>query len=81
MFKPFAIVTTCALLAPALPVCAQDFPEGAGKQTVTAVCGACHDINRIRVGYTPEGWRTVIRMMQNVETPVPAEQWATVPTI
>ena len=45
---------------------------------VTAVCGACHDINRIRVGYTPEGWRTVIRMMQNVETPVPADQWATV---
>ena len=69
---------TCALFATALPVQAQDFPEGPGKQMVTAVCGACHDINRLRVGYTPEGWRTVIRMMQNVETPVPADQWATV---
>jgi virginiamycin B lyase len=57
---------------------AQEFPDGAGKQIVTAVCGGCHDINRIRIGYTPEGWRTVIRMMQNVETPVPPEQWATV---
>ncbi len=78
MFKPFAVVATCAMLATALPVCAQDFPEGPGKHMVTAVCGACHDINRIRIGYTPEGWRTVIRMMQNVETPVPADQWATV---
>ena len=69
---------TCALLCAALPAEAQDFPEGPGKQMVTAVCGGCHDINRLRVGYTPEGWRTVMRMMQNVETPVPPDQWATV---
>jgi virginiamycin B lyase len=78
MIKPVLAALTCALFATAFPVEAQDFPEGPGKQIVTAVCGGCHDINRLRVGYTPEGWRTVVRMMQNVETPVPADQWAMV---
>src|SRR5450631_4138045 len=78
MTKPLLPALTCALLATTLPAAAQDFPEGPGKQLVTAVCGACHDINRIRIGYTPDGWRTVIRMMQNMETPIPADQWATV---
>ena len=32
----------------------------------------------MRAGYTPEGWRTVIRMMQNVDVPVPKAQWDTV---
>jgi virginiamycin B lyase len=62
-------------LGSSLPAWGQDFPEGAGKAVVTRVCGACHNINRLRVGYTPEGWRTVVRMMQNVEAPVPADQW------
>ncbi len=66
------------LLANAFPALGQDFPDGAGKQVVTAVCGGCHDINRIKIGYTPEGWRTVVRMMQNVATPVPADQWDSV---
>ncbi len=57
---------------------AQDLPEGAGKETVARLCGACHDVNRVRGGYTAEGWRTVVRMMQNAEVPVPADQWATV---
>src|SRR3954454_692393 len=57
---------------------AQDFPDGPGKQTVLSVCGGCHDINRVRAGYTPEGWRTVIRMMENVGAPVPANEWDTV---
>jgi virginiamycin B lyase len=78
MSRPLLPVLACALLSVAFHAEAQDFPEGPGKQIVTAVCGACHDINRIRVGYTPDGWRTVIRMMQNVDTPVPADQWATV---
>src|SRR5258706_4327275 len=76
--KALLPVLVCALLISTFPARAQDFPEGPGKETVTAVCGACHDINRIRVGYTPEGWRTVIRMMQNVSAPVPADQWAAV---
>src|SRR5438045_9497992 len=56
----------------------KEYPVEAEQQMVTASCGACHDINQILVGYTPESWRTVIRTMQNVETPVPADQWATV---
>jgi virginiamycin B lyase len=78
MTKLLLSVLACTLLGGAYPVQAQTLPDGPGKEIVTAACGACHDINRIRVGYTPEGWRTVIRMMQNVQTPVPADQWATV---
>ena len=54
---------------------AQDLPDGAGKETVAAACSGCHNINVIRGGYSPEGWRTVIRMMQNVGAPVPQDQW------
>ena len=57
---------------------AQDFPEGPGKKTFTAICGGCHDINRVRAGYTPEGWHTVVRMMQNMEAPVPKDEWPVV---
>src|SRR5262245_12191853 len=76
--------TRCALLALILielaaPAQAQDtakeWPEGAMKQRFTDTCGACHDINRIRVGYTPQGWLTVVRMMQNFDTPISAEEW------
>ena len=60
------------VLFPSLSAQAQeDFPDGPGKELVLAHCGGCHDINRVRAGYTPEGWRTVIRMMQNIDTPVP----------
>jgi virginiamycin B lyase len=52
----------------------QDFPEGPGKETLLAMCGACHDANRVRAGYTPEGWRTVMRMMLNFSVPVPSDQ-------
>jgi len=50
-------------------------PEGPSKQRFVVTCNGCHDINRVRVGYTPEGWLTVVRMMQNVNAPVPAEEW------
>ena len=30
------------------------------------VCGGCHDINRARAGYTPQGWRTVMQMMSQL---------------
>jgi len=47
-----------------------DFPPGgAGRDAVLAVCGGCHEINRVTAGYTPEGWRTVVRMMQNFGAP------------
>ena len=74
----FLSVVAGLFLANSFPALGQEFPDGPGKQVVTAVCGGCHDINRIRIGYTPEGWRTVVRMMQNVETPVPADQWGSV---
>jgi len=68
-----------ALGAAALPAQAQytakDWPEGPMKQRFANTCGGCHDINRLRVGYTPEGWLTVVRMMQNFDTPVPADEW------
>ena len=69
-----------ASLVSALPAAAQapqaqDFPNGPGKDTFVAMCGACHDINRARAGYTPDGWRTVVRMMQNMEVPIPKDKW------
>lgn len=74
---PIAIGAT--LLAATLPAQAQytakEWPEGPMKQRFVDTCGACHDINRIRVGYTPQGWLTVVRMMQNFDTAVPAEEW------
>ena len=54
---------------------AKEWPEGPSKQRFVATCDGCHDINRVRVGYTPEGWLTVARMMQNMQAPVPAEEW------
>jgi virginiamycin B lyase len=54
---------------------AKEWPEGASKQRFADTCGGCHDINRVRVGYTPYGWLTVVRMMQNMSAPVPAEEW------
>jgi virginiamycin B lyase len=68
-------VSAASLLCSALPASAQDFPEGPGKQLFTTHCGGCHDINRSRAGYTPDGWRTVVRMMQNLEVPVPQHDW------
>jgi virginiamycin B lyase len=53
----------------------REWPEGPSKQRFVATCDACHDINRVRVGYTPEGWLTVVRMMQNMQAPVPPEEW------
>ena len=55
-----------------------NFPDGPGKETFVQICGGCHDINRVRAGYTPEGWRTVMRMMLNFNVPVPKDQVETV---
>jgi virginiamycin B lyase len=71
-------IVLATLLASAVPVSAQDFPEGNGKQIVTSVCGGCHDVNRVRAGYTPEGWQSVMHMMQNMEAPVSQDQWPVV---
>src|SRR5215475_6248712 len=63
------------LLCPAPAANAQEFPDGPGKEVFVAACGGCHEIGRARVGYTPEGWRTVMQMMKNVAAPVPADKW------
>ena len=53
----------------------KEWPEGPSKARFVATCDGCHDINRVRVGYTAEGWLTVVQMMQNAHAPVPAEEW------
>ena len=78
--KSLFCTLTAALLASAGGVQAQqpqDYPDGPGKETFIAACGGCHDLNRARAGYTPAGWNTVVSMMQNMDTPVPPEQWPT----
>src|SRR5579859_6661103 len=35
---------------------AKEWPEGPSKQRFVDTCNGCHDINRVRGGYTPEGW-------------------------
>ena len=67
------------LIGAALPAHAQqppaaNFPDGPGKEIVTTTCNTCHEANRVRAGYTPEGWRTVIRMMLKFEVPIPQDQ-------
>src|SRR5581483_9744469 len=54
---------------------AQDFPDGPMKQVFTERCGICHDLNRVRIGYTPDGWLMVSRMMQNMGAPVSGAEW------
>ena len=68
---------TATLICSTVTAQVQDFPDGPGKQTFVQVCGACHDINRARAGYTPEGWRTVMQMMVNFDGAGPADQIAT----
>jgi virginiamycin B lyase len=62
------------------PVLAQDvkLPDGPGKDTVAALCGACHRLNLLANGYTSEGWHTVMRMMLNFGVPVPKDEVTTV---
>ena len=69
-----------ALLFAAMPAFGQQFtlPDGPGKQIVENSCSGCHPISRLGAGYTPEGWRSVVHMMQNMEVPVPPEQWQVV---
>ena len=80
-----SLLLTAALLCSAMPAQAQqpaqDFPDGPGKEIFVSSCGGCHDINRARAGYTPEGWNTLQHMMQNFATPISAEDWPKVTPI
>ena len=79
---PLLALIAATLFCTTAPAYAQqaqaDFPDGPGKQTFVNLCGGCHDINRVRLGYTPEGWRTVMRMMLNFDVPVPKDEVDTV---
>src|SRR6185436_17618000 len=58
----------------------QDFPPGPGKDKVVAVCNGCHDINRVKAGYSAAGWNMLQHMMQNMGTPLAPEDWPIVTT-
>src|SRR5262245_14353016 len=82
MSKTWLVVAGATLLGCTFSAHSQqpgaDFPEGPGKQTVVNLCGGCHDINRLKIGYTPQGWHTVMRMMENMEVPIPKGELETV---
>ena len=69
------VVLTAALLCHGFPALGQPLPDGPGKELAAANCNGCHTLlSRVGSGYTPEGWRTVLRMMANQGAPVPADQ-------
>src|SRR5438128_10654642 len=77
--KSRSAILTAALLCLALPAWGEDWTQrlsdGKGKETVAAICAGCQEFfSRLGAGYTPEGWRTVLRMMINQGTPVPPDQ-------
>src|ERR1700693_6470527 len=81
--KSRSAMLAAALLCLALPAWGQDWtqrlPDGKGKETVAAICAGCHEFfSRLGAGYTPAGWRTVLRMMIHQRTQVPPDQLATV---
>ena len=48
----------------ALPMTAQDLPDGPGKDTFAKVCSACHGLDIIVVlKHTKEEWKTVVDTM------------------
>ena len=73
-----AVALAC-LMAPAhAQQSAQGFPPGPGQEIVSTTCNTCHPADRVRAGYTPEGWDMVMHMMQNFHAPVSAEDWPVV---
>src|SRR5258707_1104246 len=76
--SPVLSLLVGALLGAARPASGQELPEGPGKELVAAQCNSCHPLtSRIGAGYTPAGWRTVMRMMINNGVPIPPDQLAT----
>jgi virginiamycin B lyase len=70
-----SVVLTTALLCFGLPAWSQELPDGPGKELAAANCNGCHTLlSRVGSGYTPEGWRTVLRMMVNQGAPLPVDQ-------
>jgi len=86
MVRTLLFVPALALVCLALPARAQtpgpikpgDFPDGPGSEIVTTTCNTCHAATRVRAGYTPEGWDTIMHMMQNFGAPVDDKEWPVV---
>ena len=56
--------TLLTLAIAALPVCAQDLPDGPGKETVMTVCTACHGLEDIVSSrHTKAEWKKVVDKM------------------
>jgi virginiamycin B lyase len=74
------LVSAAALVGVIVPAHAQQqgFPDGPGKEIVTTTCNGCHPADRVRAGYTPQGWDTIQHMMENFGAPVDAKDWPTV---
>src|SRR5881409_3708938 len=69
---------TAVLLCAAFPASGQELPDGPGKELVAAQCNSCHPFHaRLGGGYTPQGWRTVMRMMTNHGVAIPPDQLET----
>jgi virginiamycin B lyase len=77
--QSFISVVIAALLCAAMPAWSQELPDGPGKEFVAANCNSCHPFYaRLGGGYTPQGWRTVLRMMINHGVAVPPDQLDTI---
>lgn len=70
-----SLISAALLCSPAF---GQTLPEGDGKDLVAAQCNSCHEFYaRLGAGYTPEGWKTVLRMMTNQGVALTPDQIAT----
>ena len=75
MSKKSCMILTAVLLCSGLPAWSQELPDEQGKELAAANCNGCHTLlSRVGAGYTPEGWTTVLRMMVNQGTLLPADQ-------
>ena len=59
-----SLATTLIPFGLALPVRAQDLPNGAGKEVVMKVCTVCHELTRITSKrWTKEQWNDTVDKM------------------
>jgi virginiamycin B lyase len=78
LWPALACWTLTGVQALAQPQPGADFPPGPGRDTVVAVCGGCHELNRVKAGYNAAGWNMIQHMMENMGAPVPPEDWPAV---
>ena len=75
MSNKSCVILAAVLLCSGPPAQSQELPDGPGKELAVANCNGCHTLlSRVGAGYTPEGSRTVLRLMLNQGGPLPADQ-------